>query len=93
MNERMRSPRNIQRDPDMHDANVHRPLGSMMSALKVNRSRFSSLTRRPTTRPRSSATPEKNESLDDGQRYASINVPHTHTPAEKAILVEDRQTR
>ena len=93
MNERMRSPENIQRGPDMHDANVHQPLGSMMSALKVNRSQFGSLTRRATMRPHSSATPEQNESLDDGQRYASIDVPRTHTPAEKAILVEGRETR
>ena len=92
MNERMRSPRNIQRDPDMHDANMHQPLGILMSALKVNRSRFSSLTRRLTTRPHS-ATPEKNESLDKCQRYASIDVPHMHTPAEKATLVEGRGTQ
>ena len=32
----MRSPRNIQIDSDMHDANAYLPLGSMMSALKVN---------------------------------------------------------
>ena len=36
VNEGMRSPRNIQIDSDMHDANAYRPLGSMMSALKVN---------------------------------------------------------
>ena len=93
MNERMHSPGNIQRGSDMHDANVHQPLVRMMSALKVNRSRFGSLTRRPTMRPHSSATPEKNESLGKGQRYASVDVPHTYTPAEKAILVEGRETR